>query len=230
MPSSKLHQVYKTKSGVICPGCTTIAGSLDGFKNGGNKSDNFARAALRAAKEGDDYKEVWNNKRDAGTVLHQMAEIHIGGAPPEVTMDCLAGVLQDYSARQITMAEQGWDAFLDWEQKHVNKWLHSELQLTSEEYRFGGTLDAVAEITFKKNRLLALIDFKTGYTLNDSQCRQLAALDILLQECKGIKVDAFSSAEDTFGRIGLHISQAQCRGGAGAALGGLQGTAGDILA
>jgi predicted RecB family nuclease len=60
----------------------------------------------------------------------------------------------------------------------------SELQLSSEEYQYGGTIDVV----FKRGNKYYIGDFKTSSAVRASHIRQLAAYKQLYEENSGHKV------------------------------------------
>ena len=90
----------------------------------------------------------------------------------------------EYSKDNIDMAENAFLKFLDWEKKHDYELIHSELQLVSDVYNFGGTIDSY----YKDENNFILIDFKTGKGIYSEMETQVAGYKLLLEE-HGDKVD-----------------------------------------
>ena len=75
--------------------------------------------------------------------------------------------------------------WLDWEKENVDYWILSEGMVCYPEYKYGGTLDALAMM---KNGKLALVDFKFASHISEDYYLQTAAYAFTF-EPYGIKVD-----------------------------------------
>jgi hypothetical protein len=92
----------------------------------------------------------------------------------------------DYSANQISLAENCALSFWAWERSHkIEEVYFCERPLVSELLRYGGTLDIYAKINGKKE----IIDLKTGSGIYEEHIWQVATLKALLEE-NGFQVDA----------------------------------------
>lgn len=121
-------------------------------------------------------KNAWRVKRDksadTGTRAHKLIEEYInrthlyeGYGPPR------AIEIKDPEIKNIV------HEFWKWEDKYKPEWLASEVQVGSENCKFAGILDCIAEINEKK----VLLDIKTGSVKKEANI-QLAGLHIALCE------------------------------------------------
>lgn len=146
-----------------------------------------------AWKEGKEGRSL-NQKRDAaaniGTIAHEI----------------LCGRDKGYQIDNSNIAPDAWKAALDcvasydsWAKGMDIKTLGAEVQLVSETYLYGGTLDKIAEV----NGVPTLIDYKTGKSIYEEYFYQLAAYSQLAIENgygiqKAIIVNIPKSSEDNF--------------------------------
>ena len=158
---ARQHTVYKTSQGRV-PGVTTILGVL-------------AKPALiawanRMGLQGIDTKKYVDRAAHAGTAAHEMIECHLTG--------------QEFNRNQypedlLSLAENGFIKYLDWESHHVVENVESELSLVSEENQYGGTVDMYCMLDGKPT----LVDFKTNATgIFDEMRHQVVAYSMLLAE------------------------------------------------
>ncbi len=91
---------------------------------------------------------------DAGTLAHSFVENHLKGLPEPSTN----GISKDV----IDKAEGCYLTFLDWEKANIKKVLGSEIEITSEEYPFGGTIDHVIQGPMTPEGMVDILDIKTG--------------------------------------------------------------------
>lgn len=138
----KLHQQYFLKDGTEVPGGSTIAGLLD-------KGMGMVGSAVKLTKAGLDYKEVWNEKRDAGSLLHERILHDLTGKPFETGA---------YTQNMIERSDNSMVKYYDWKKKHTIEVMYAEKELISEEMRVGGTVDLIARI----DGLVTLADYKSG--------------------------------------------------------------------
>lgn len=157
---------YKLKDGTCVPGVTTIIGR---FKDSGGLM-HWAFEQGKSAERG----EITNlyDKRDeagdAGTLAHAFVENHIRKLPePD-----LAG----YSEKIIQLAKQGFDNYRTWAANNKIKIIHQEMELVSEEFRFGGCPDGIG---LDSQTRRCLIDWKTSNGVYQDYIIQLAAYDHL---------------------------------------------------
>ena len=104
-----------------------------------------------------------------GSIGHLMVEAHIHG--------------RDYIPDQhpvdlIEKAKAAFAAYLAWEEMTAISFRHTEVSLTSNTHRFGGTMDAVGMIGNK----LVLCDWKCANSVYADYLFQLAAYKLLWEE------------------------------------------------
>ena len=152
---------YKNAAGQRVPGVTTIVGR---FKESGGLLQWAFQQGL--AGMGSLY-EKRDEAADAGTLAHEMVEAHIKGQDDK-TVYALADDGKDEVGVQ---AIQAYEAYLTWARHTKLKIVEQETPLVSEEYQFGGTLDAIGEIDGD----LCLVDWKTSNSVYQDYLIQLAA-------------------------------------------------------
>ena len=91
---------------------------------------------------------------DAGTLAHSFFENHIKGLPDP----CREGIQTDV----LSKAEGCYITFLDWEKSNSIKYIDSEVELTSEKYPMGGTIDAIIQGALTPVGMVDILDYKTG--------------------------------------------------------------------
>lgn len=160
---SKGHIIYKLQDGTRVPGTTTITSLLD--------RPQLVAWANRLGLEGIDSASYRDSMAGIGTLVHAMALSDLSGQP-------LAEDLQEYSPKEVGLAENAMIKFLDWRKAHDVKPVLLEAPLVSEKYRYGGTLDFYGEIDGK----LSLADLKSGKAVYPEMVYQLAAYRQLLVE------------------------------------------------
>ena len=165
---SRQHTVYTLADGTRVPGVTTVLGIL-------------AKPALIAwankmGLQGIDTTKYVDAAASVGTCCHAMIEAHLKGQ----SFDDHA-----YDQATIDMAENGYIKYLEWEGQHKLEDIHSELQLVSEKYRFGGTIDLYCLL----DGVPTLVDFKTNQSgIYDEMMHQVAGGYRLLLEEHGMPV------------------------------------------
>lgn len=153
---TKAHQRYKLKDGTIVPSTTTIINMLGWNKNA------LVAWARREALAGNDPNKVRDKAADIGTIAHYMIECHLKNEEPD---------LSEYAQADIDKAENCFLNYLEWEKAHVDEVWHSELQLVSESYKYGGTIDLVGVIDGKPS----ILDFKSSKGIYPEYKIQIAA-------------------------------------------------------
>lgn len=114
---------------------------------------------------------------DIGTQVHSAIESYIKGEKG-------GSIIDD------ERVYNGYMAFLDWEKDNVKRWLHSEKVVYSNEYKYAGSIDAIAIMKEKafiykdpkkapridrKEDSIYVIDFKTSNNFYDDMKLQLSA-------------------------------------------------------
>ena len=131
------HKYRDPRTGDLLISVTRVVGSYDD----GDKLGAGAGAAVKLTKEGKNYREVWNAKRDLGSRVHKHAADWAQGK----TVDVL-----DTDGPYL-------DAILAFCQSVRPEWIAVERAVVSS-LGYGGRFDAVAEI----GGVSTLLDFKTG--------------------------------------------------------------------
>ena len=158
-------QPYHVKDGTRVPGTTTI---ISNCKMGGIEPLLFW--ANRLGKEGKSHREVRDEAAEAGTIAHAMVEDFIRGRDPFKQVE--------YVPEDIEKKARGaFASFQEWARQTKLEVAESELPLVSEEYRYGGTMDAML-----MNGDLALGDWKTSNGVYPDYICQLAAYRQLWRE------------------------------------------------
>ena len=148
----KIHQKYISPiTGIEYPGGSTIAGLLD-------KGFGMVVSAVNLTKKGYDYKKIWDEKREAGTLVHKLIESYLRGEKFDT---------KDFTQGMIDRAESSFLKFLEWEKKHKIEGKLCEKQMISEIMKAGGTVDMIAEIDGK----ITLVDYKSGGLYDSSYCQ-----------------------------------------------------------
>jgi RecB family exonuclease len=140
---SKPHTIYKLKDGRRVCGVTTILSVL-------NKPALVAWAN-RMGLQGIDTTKYVEKAADAGTAAHAMIECYL-------TKQEFSRV--QYAEDILSIAENGYLKYLDWEDKHKIEDVHSEMILVSEKLEYGGTIDMYCKLDGQ----YTLVDFKTNAT------------------------------------------------------------------
>ena len=158
---------YKLTDGTVVPSVTTILGVL-------NKPALLVWAnnlGLQGYKMGEYVDEL----AQVGTCAHLMITSMLQGQKPD---------LDDFSKVQIDMAENSVLSFLEWQRQNDFYIIETELQLVSENLRYGGTIDCYCKL----NNKFTILDFKTGKSIYDEHLLQVSAYKHLAEE-NGFKVE-----------------------------------------
>lgn len=153
---SKAHIRYK-HNGVQVPGVTTIIGL--------RAKPALVKWANKLGLQGIDSSKYTDDKAMIGSLAHDMILCHFKG----ISCDC-----NDYSATQVSAAENSFLSFLEWEKGKDIEVLLAECPLTTEGY--GGTIDLFCML----DGVPTLVDFKTGSGIYDEHYFQLSAYHHLL--------------------------------------------------
>lgn len=162
------HTKYKLKNDEEVPSVTTIIGSVLGF----NK-DILINWSKSLAFRGQNSDDVKTESATIGTAAHYLIESKITKQTPNKDK------LSHLNSEQIKKVKNAFNSFKLWEEYwKPDEYLHNELQLVSESYKFGGTIDIIA----KKDNNLYILDNKTSNSLHIEMIIQLAAYKILFEE------------------------------------------------
>ncbi|MDP2363700.1 MAG: hypothetical protein Q8M94_08015 [Ignavibacteria bacterium] len=158
---TRIHTVYKLKSGERVPSVTTVLGIL-------NKPA-LLDWAWQMGTQGLDYKAVRDNAGGIGTLAHMMICADLKGEKPDTS---------EYSQQDIGKAETCLIKYWEWAKGHKVEPIMVETPLISEQYQFGGTIDFFGNVDGRPT----LVDFKTGKALYPEFFYQLAGYGQLLAE------------------------------------------------
>ncbi|MGC9011301.1 MAG: PD-(D/E)XK nuclease family protein [Candidatus Micrarchaeia archaeon] len=160
------HQTYVLANGSIVPSVTQILQAVIGkpgllvWANG---------LGLQGVKLEDSNSHAFG----IGTLLHALIEGSLRGE--EVSTE-------GFSEEQIKQAQASFAQFLRWKDGKQIKPIFLEKPFVSEQYKYGGTIDALLEIDGSPT----LVDWKTSNSISLDYKLQLAAYLILLEE-HGVK-------------------------------------------
>lgn len=158
------HQHYHLKNGREVIGVTTVIGQL-------NKPQ-LMMWAYKLAEKGIKFWEVTNHSKNIGTIAHYLIECKINGELAD------KNYLADFTKNEIDGAYRSYNLFSLWLRSNKVSFVESELQLVSERYEYGGTIDIIAFVNGKKT----LVDVKTGKNVFIEVNYQLSAYRQLYDE------------------------------------------------
>jgi hypothetical protein len=115
LTSVRAHQRYKMEDGTIVPGVTTVVGIL-------NKPA-LVPWANKLGLEGIDVSKYVDKTAVIGTCAHYLVQCHLAGEEPD---------LSDYSAQEISLAENALLKYWEWEKQFKITPILLETQLVSE--------------------------------------------------------------------------------------------------
>lgn len=153
--TTKAHTRYRTKSGIIVPGVTTVLNLL--------AKPALVYWAWNLGMQGEDYRKVRDKAADVGTLVHYLVECDIKGTWPD---------LGEFKPNTVKKAKVAFEAFKDWRYTNKMETVECEVELVSEKYLYGGKIDWVA-VDAAKNTLL--LDIKTSKAVYTEHKYQLAA-------------------------------------------------------
>jgi hypothetical protein len=162
----KAHQVYKLADGSRVPGVTTITGEL------GWSKDVLCKWGNKMGLAGIDTTKYVDDKAAIGTLAHAMITNELIGETTDT---------DEYSKKQIEQAENSYLSFCEWRKNKNIKVILVERQMVSEQHRFGGCMDILAEV----DNVLEIIDLKTGSGIYDEHLVQVGGGYFILAEENG---------------------------------------------
>lgn len=159
---SPYHAPYYLADGSIVPSVTQVLNVL-------SKGEGMQYWAWNLGRQGFDYREIRDASARVGTLTHHLIACHL---------NCVEPSASNYPTDEIDKAGKCFRKYLAWEKENPLTPVIIEEPFVSEEYKYGGTPDLLAEI----NGEFVLLDFKTGNGIYDSYFCQLAAYRHLLEE------------------------------------------------
>ena len=155
---------YETSTGEWVPGVTTILQlrakpALVGW-------------AFKVARDNPNLSALSNYVDDLaeiGSVAHLLITAHLQGTQAD---------LSDHAPSVVEAARVPYNKFLEWQRGKKMDVIGADVAFVSDEYRFGGTLDLLANI----DGLVTVVDFKTGRAIYNEYFYQVAAYAKLVEE------------------------------------------------
>ena len=129
--------------------------------------------------KGDDSMAIMKEAGRVGTLTHIMIEEFIKGG--RVFLD-------GYSPKEISHAKEAYYNFLTFKKDYNPEILETELKMVSEQYKFGGTCDAVAKVKIGKNKKLMILDWKSSNSIHSEHKIQIAAYAKMYEENSGERI------------------------------------------
>ena len=163
LEKTRAHQKYPLKDGTEVPGASTIAKI-------GEDSSGLIHWAWKLGMDGQDYRKVRDKAADIGTLAHFKIECFLHNHEPD---------LSEFSPADIAQADIAFGNFIKWWQKEGFSVIEPEVQLVSEVWRFGGTIDAPSR---DRDGKVVLLDWKTSKAIVPAHKFQLAAYEVLWNE------------------------------------------------
>jgi len=170
----KPHTRYTLADGTVIPSTTTINSNNLGW----NKYIliKWSKKMQRENKDSEAFTEV---SARIGTLAHYFAECYVKKEPIDREM-----VAAEYLVEEVKIAKTAYQGFKKWADKHNPIFKHSEVQLVSEEYKYGGTIDLILEVDGK----LCIYDIKTSNSVHTEMILQLAAYRHLYEANYALKI------------------------------------------
>lgn len=160
----KGHQRYILKDGSEVKGASTIAKVDDQMAN------RLAAWGNKLGLQGINCGKRKDQQADAGSVAHFMIQCHFQRKIPD---------FRKVSQEAIDIGSDIFNRFMTWWVDNDLTWIASELELVSETYRYGGTLD-IAAIDHKER--VWILDIKTARGIYFNQKTQVAGQGQLWNE------------------------------------------------
>lgn len=161
MPHPK--QGYRLADGTKVPGVTTVLSGIGWNKN------QLLWWAWSEGQAGRDFRDTSGKAADIGTCAHLMVECDVLGTDAD---------LSSFTTDTVEKARPAFAAWRQWALGANCTIVATEASLVSEQYRYGGTLDAIASIGGQ----LQVLDFKTSKAVYPDHLIQLAAYQRLWNE------------------------------------------------
>jgi len=160
------HQKYTYKLGeriIELPSVTQILGKHI-------SKPNLVPWAHGLGKDGKCLEQHGGRGRRVGSITHFLIDCHLSGQEADLSK-CDKDEVKD--ARNI------FETWHEWWEKGGFKLVYSELQLSSENLGYGGTVDLIAK---DRNGRVFICDYKTGSRLHTEYSIQIAAYKLLYED------------------------------------------------
>lgn len=159
--TARQYTVYKNSNGDRVPGVTTILGVMD--------KPALVKWANNLGLQGIDSAKYVDGLARIGTLAHYIIECYLKKQDVDYS---------DYTENEITAAENSVLKFFRWLESNNFEVIASELQLVSDKYNYGGTIDCICKLNGK----VTLLDFKTCKGCYSEHHTQAVAYKLLAEE------------------------------------------------
>lgn len=166
----RAKSTYKTTSGELVPGVTTILGL--------RAKPALIEWGFRIGKQNpnlNSLREYADDLADIGTCVHYLLDCHLRNVDPD---------LGDFSPNVVEASKTATRKYFDWSGGKKIDVVYADLEMVSDQHRFGGKLDVFADIDGRRT----VLDFKTGKHIYTEHLYQVAAYAEMLRE-RGERVD-----------------------------------------
>jgi hypothetical protein len=161
------HTVYRLADGTRVPSVTTVLGAVIA-------KPQLVRWANREGLAGREIGQTLSAAADVGTYVHELARSDLSGVEPK---------LPDLLPEQQAQAAAAFTRYLEWKSRRRVRPVAVECQMVSEQYRFGGTYDAIMEdLDRPESDRLEIWDYKTSGGIWDDYLYQTAGYRQLAHE------------------------------------------------
>lgn len=176
--ASKGKRIYKLENGKRVQGVTTILSVL--------AKPALIKWANNLGLEGIDSSHYTDTAARIGTLAHHIIQVELEN---QKSGNILADKLIEpdtsmYGKTEIEKAYKSVASFTAWQKQHDISVIETELQLVSEKYKYGGTIDLLAIVDGK----ITLVDFKTGSGIYPEHYYQICAYRQLLKEWRDLDI------------------------------------------
>jgi hypothetical protein len=161
VPKENVHPTYISSDGKKLPSVTTILNVI-------NKPF-LVKWANKMGLQGVNVEEYNKGITGIGTLVHARIQAFLENVPLDD---------RGYTEKEISISLSCFNEFMRWYNSHSIERILTEKSFVSEEYKFGGTIDAFLVV----DGIPTIIDFKTSNQISSEYYSQLAAYDILLRE------------------------------------------------
>ncbi len=161
LTKTKAQTQYQLKDGTTVPSVTTILNILS--------KPILLDRAWKCGWEDLDYREVQGSADDIATLARYLIACHLKGKTPNTS---------PYSPLEVEKAKHCLTKYQRWEREHPMMPVIIEMPLVSEDFKYGGTPDLLAEL----DGGLSLVDFEIGKAVYRGSFYQLAAYWKLVTE------------------------------------------------
>jgi len=165
---------YRLADGTRVPGVTTILSMMKGDPGA------LMSWAWKLGKEGKDYREERDRAAGIGTITHEFIDADITSRDRTMPTADEFHVASEKFVEMLERAESAFTAYKRWKTAVKLEIIATEAQLVSEQYKFGGTSDAIAMLDGE----LIILDWKAANHIYPEYIAQIAAYSQLWYENK----------------------------------------------